>query len=485
MVRAVLFKGAGCLTTRATSYLRKSKVFLCESKSLPVSVPRVGSAVLICVYAIVLVSLSGARPLWLDEIWQLIGTRDLSGPPLMRYVATFPGAAPLGYLVQHWTINLFGFSLFSARFPSELCSVFCCTGLILICRQLCIQNPWFPLLCWMLLPIQLRYAVEGRPYEQGLLFSVLGTYLFFRLLEQSSFVNGVAYAVVVALGVYSAPYTLFLQGGYVFWVVVFQRDRVKGFLVVTALALSGCAFLPWYLTASNYWKDSIASSADVSFKVTPKFVLLPIREISGGGYVCSISLLVLAAWGCFSPRLSRPAKAALLLGTGSSFLCVLVTDLVFGYFFAVRQIMFILVPLVLLAAAGLSMLIEQKRWVLGGVLVSTLFVGSIVKDVRYFSDHTEDWAAGARLLRSVTNEGACLRFAAKNDAQIYAFFESSIVRSVCTIALNQSLVAVPIHRYNQQGDVRKVQERLKEHGFSLRNSVQAGGTDLKVYRFLR
>jgi hypothetical protein len=120
MVRAVLFKGAGCLTTRATSYLRKSKVFLCESKSLPISVPRVGSAVLICVYAIVLVSLSGARPLWLDEIWQLIGTRDLSGPPLMRYVATFPGAAPLGYLVQHWTINLFGFSLFFSKVPIRI-----------------------------------------------------------------------------------------------------------------------------------------------------------------------------------------------------------------------------------------------------------------------------------------------------------------------------------------------------------------------------
>jgi hypothetical protein len=66
-------------------------------------------------------------PLWLDEILQLIGTRDLGFSALLNYVAENAGGVPLGYLTQAATIHLVGYSVFAA---SSVVSVLAC----LFCR---------------------------------------------------------------------------------------------------------------------------------------------------------------------------------------------------------------------------------------------------------------------------------------------------------------------------------------------------------------
>ncbi len=444
-------------------------------------------ALLAVVYGLVLGGLSAKRPFWVDEIQQLFGTRGRSGADLLSYVSTFPGAAPLGHLLQRGVIVLLGFSPFSARVVSELSSVIGCLGIIVLVRRLRLEDRYgLALLCWMLLPLQLRYGLEARPYALALLFSILGTWQFLRLLAQPSRWNGMLYFLVLVLGAYTAPYTLFLQAGYVLWAVFFQTNRPVRILSAAALALACIAFSPWYWATANYLKSYLAVTSDVGFKITPKFLLLPIREISGGGYVCSIALILLAIVGFRSRRIPTPMRTCLTMGLIAGTVCVLATDLTFGYFFAIRQIMFILVPIILLAAAGIESLLEEKRPRVLAVLLTLFAMGAMVKNVRYFSDRSEDWSAAAVALKQATDTGACLQYAGADDPRFYTFFERSLAQHICpTSAASITLIAVPSTRYTAIKDLQEKQAGLLKAGYRAFDTFRAGGATVTVYELAR
>jgi uncharacterized membrane protein len=435
-------------------------------------------------YAIALVLLSANRAFWVDELLQLFGTRDLALRDLPRYVATFPGAAPIGYFTQNLAISAFGFSRFSARLPSELPSFLGCLGLVFLFRQLGIADRYkLAVLAWMLLPLQLRYGVEARPYALGLLFSILTTCCFFRLVSRPSYRNGVFYCLTIILGLYTAPYTLFLQVGFVVWTIVLQKDRSLRTIAVLALSVAGCAFAPWYLSAANYWKHYLAITADVGFHITPKFVLLPVQEISGGGYVCSIPLILLAVIGYRSKFLSAPVKRCLLAGILAGIVCVLAADVMSGYFFAIRQIMFILVPIIILVAAGLETLFQLKQIPVLIFLLSVLLVGAIVKDVRYFVDRSEDWGRAADGIAVAVDGGACLKLVGGDDPRFYTFYKSSLAKHLCDAQPppGQSL-ALPFTRYTAAKDLRDTQLSLLQSGYIPLSTSQNGGTTLILYK---
>src|SRR5450631_505949 len=84
---------------------------------------RYGWGLAIGTYAVSLGLLSERLSLWVDEVIQLVGTRDSPDlGALLRWVAINPGGVPLGYLTQHWAIETLGFSASSARLPSILSS---------------------------------------------------------------------------------------------------------------------------------------------------------------------------------------------------------------------------------------------------------------------------------------------------------------------------------------------------------------------------
>jgi hypothetical protein len=56
--------------------------------------------------------LAPVRPLWLDEILQLMDTRQPAAARLMaRLPYQDPGSAPLGYLGQHAALKIVGYSV--------------------------------------------------------------------------------------------------------------------------------------------------------------------------------------------------------------------------------------------------------------------------------------------------------------------------------------------------------------------------------------
>jgi len=433
-------------------------------------------------YSLFLASVSGSRPFWLDEILQLIGTRDLSGDALLNYVRGFPGAAPLGYAIQHSAISLLGFSFFSTRASSELSSVLSCLVLIVICRQLFSERThiWYLVFSWMILPLQLRYALEARPYSQGIFFSALGTLCILSIAARPAPAKGLAYAVIIALGLYSAPYTAFMQAGYVLS-LCFTRRSLKAMLPALAGLIGGAlAFLPWYLTSTRNWSEALAVANDGGFSLSARFPLMIVREISGGGYYCSIPLIVLAVMGSQSAGISRTAKSILISGIASGLLVALLADAAFGYFFAIRQVLFILVPMIILAAEGFHLLLQRQHRVAAGVLAVLFLAGSLVKDFRYLTDRSEDWAVGANAVRSAARNGACILFTDDVSARLFTFFEPSISRDICG-SENAPRVIVPTNRYTRPIQATVLQQRLSRDGFRKIASSTVSGQEISTW----
>lgn len=161
----------------------------------------------------VLELLSLSRPLWTDEVLQLAGTNNLSGRALLEFIKNMPGQAPLGYLIQHWTLQGLGFSSATARLPSVLCGVAAVFAVGALSKQVVPGSTLAVATIWLGLPLVARYATEARPYSMALLFAALSTLFFHRLLTAPTIGNCVPYFLCVLAGLYSVPFTLFLQIG--------------------------------------------------------------------------------------------------------------------------------------------------------------------------------------------------------------------------------------------------------------------------------
>src|SRR5258707_6913228 len=66
------------------------------------------------------VALSEVQPLWLDEVLQLIDTRDNSITELIARLPHHSGGVPLAYVVQQATLKVIGYSIGRARLPEAL-----------------------------------------------------------------------------------------------------------------------------------------------------------------------------------------------------------------------------------------------------------------------------------------------------------------------------------------------------------------------------
>jgi hypothetical protein len=151
------------------------------------------------------------------------------------------------------------------------------------------------------------------------------------------------------------------------------------------------SYIPWFLVQKA---TQSAARADTYMLDWAHFSLLGvIRELSGGGYFCSLPLLILACTGAFVTR-----NSPLMLAAIAALLGPLVADAVLGYYFAGRQLIFALPFLVLLATSAIGSI---PRWATTVLLVPLLAV-SVRYDFRQATTTREDWETPARKLATYT-----------------------------------------------------------------------------------
>ncbi|HWR50997.1 MAG TPA: glycosyltransferase family 39 protein [Bryobacteraceae bacterium] len=394
-----------------------------------------------------------------------------------------PGSMPLGWVLQILTFQVFGYSIVVARLPSAVASVISCICLLSIARRMHLRIPWLAAVVFALLPLQFRYALEGRPYALGVMFSLLATWFFLRLAQQSRVSDVLGYSISVAAGLYTQPLSIFVAIGHLIWTASHGvGGRLKlAFTIAGSLALAVLACAPWYLCVRSTWAHTI-STTDVSFNPEWKTPLLLLREISGAGYIGSALLILFvfaAVWaGRPTKRASRLLLLLVIVPAGGA-LCM---DVAFGYFVAIRQMIYILPALALLAAEGIATLYDRSR-IAGRILASLLIVVFLEYDHRWLTRPREDWAAAAQsLLEQTTVQGACLVFVPSDSAKYYRFFRPSLQGAACsTDDLRSAAVIIravspyPTGFDDGQAQVAIAGRRRVRH-------LNVGGTVIEQYR---
>lgn len=435
-------------------------------------------------YALVVLALLSRLPLWLDEILQVIGTRGRSFAQIVEWLPGSAGAVPLPYLIQALVLDLLGYSVFSARLPAALFSVLSCAALVWLARELRLQWPAVAVVLLIVLPLQWRCALEGRPYSQAMFLAILATILALRLAREPSLLRTALYGLAVIAALCTLPLLVLLPVAHFVWVSLCmdhpQRRRIQ--IRVAILGTAAVLLLaPWVIWANSRWAEEIAGNQG-HFLLHPRLFLVLLHELPGGGYAASLLLLAAAGAGLASHGIARSTKVLLALLVAVPLLGTLAIDAIFDYFFAVRQLIPVLPALALLAAQGLRDLYSRRR-ALGTILFAALLVTCAVGDVRWFSRPREDWQLAASSLKTVSQR-ACVLFAPSDSVDIYAFFEPDLRARDCAKqgipALRRSVI-VALSPYIPPAEATATLTKLRSDGRTLLQETDAGGTRILFY----
>jgi len=356
----------------------------------------------------------GVRPLWADELLQLSGARQGTWAGVIQWAQILPGGAPLPLGLQKLAILALGWSNWAVRFPAAVFGIASAVMFARIAKWNRVAVAMF-----LTMPILFRYATEGRMYSEALFFVLIAWWARARWLQ-----------ILAAVGaVYSSPFAVF------------------PLLAIHPLAaiVAGGAFLPWWLVQRSM-QAAQGSLSVYSFAWSQLSPLLLLREFTGGGYCCGVPLLILAGMGW------RKRRAHSEWVVGASVVGPPVADAVAGYFFAARQWLFSLPPLILAASASTS--------ATAMALVCVFLAGALAKDVRQTFFAAEDWGAAARVIRDELSGGGCLVVAPGEQIGYYAFYEPSLAQRVCGEERN-GLVVLAVSPYTTAADEQRELVRMQ------------------------
>lgn len=436
---------------------------------------------LLTVYAATLLVIVPRLPLWLDEVLGLIGVRYARLDSLIDYVSGMPGGVPLTYVTQWAVVKLLGYSIYAARFTSVLSSVLAAMGVFALARRLPLRHPVAAVLVYCLLPLQFRYALEARPYGLALCFSVWAAVCFFRLLEKRTAVRALGYALCTIGGLYSQPYTFFVPLAHVLWTLMNRKKMGAKFtgLMIAVVIGSGAAFLPWYLYEKSVWHETAASYHSA---INWKSGLLILHELVGAGYVGTFVVVTASIFGICRALRDNEKRLFWSFYLAVPVVGAIAGDLFFGYFVAIRQVLFLVAPLALLSVLGVESPPRLKQLLTERVAGVVLFITLIAGDVSFLRRPREDWGAAAKLLVEAKGRGACVMFV-PDSSDLYEFFAPNVSAARCSAENLQQVseVEVAVNPYDA-GQLPATVDRLYNAGFQQTSVLNLRKPEIYVFR---
>ena len=309
----------------------------------------------------------GRDSLWLDEAGVAYAARAESLGDMLAVVRSHVLAMPLDYLIV-WLVGRFSQTELSLRIPAALWG---CLTLYLayrFFRRFTDRSPaLLGLLFLALLPLHIQYSQEVRFYASLVFFYLLTSLLLWDALQQPTPRRWILYCFAGVSGVFFHPYVLFSLTNGLVWLFlarpVIWRDAKRRvyFLLTTCLIL--LAFLGGYLTfsASNFFdipllafEESLLRAIATGLGWLPFFAGNP-----GLDWIWGILFGAMQIYGAWTVIKASPRSplAGLVYSLVIQIAAVLGSDLLGKYFFAPRQLLFLLPVLSLLAGIGLSAII--------------------------------------------------------------------------------------------------------------------------------
>ena len=420
-------------------------------------------------YAAVLILLIPVKPLWVDEIIDLNGVRNADLHGVLAFVPGNAGGVPLGYLVDFWMIRLFGYSEFIVRLPSVLFTVLTCVAVYILAWQAKLRAPLLAAILCAVSPLTLRYALEARPYAQAACWSAFSTVVFLSLVRKPIFGKAARYAALVALGLFTQPYSIFVSVAHLTWVVLVKRNMRAAWLAGTAMAVASLAFLPWYLKAHAIWQGAVSSGA--RFFVTGKDLLVIPHELMGTGYagaaLTAIAIVIALAWSSWH----REEKIFWAHYALIPLLLVPAADAYFGYFLAARQMIFALVPISILVAASA----DVRR---SSIVLSLAMLGATVYgDVVWMRRPGEGWQVAASQLKTAE----CSIFVPTGARTMYMFFEPQLHACDENSLTTVGTVALALSPDQYEDVYATARQKLLQAGFRKVDDVRAANPRIELY----
>jgi len=432
---------------------------------------RAGLFLFLAVYACALAALLPVLSLWLDEIYDLMVARMDHLADVLAYVPHVSGNVPLNYIVQFGSVHLLGFSAFTGRLPSAISSVIACAGIFVLARRLGFRWPLLAAAIFALFPLQLRYALEARPYELALCLSIWSTVAFLRVVEQpESVARAALYTLCIAAGLFTFPYMVFVPLAHLAWasLVSYRTTRWQPLLTAAlALGIAGLIFAPWYLHSAASWRTAVAIG-QLKGTITLRALPIILRELVAAGYIGSLLMLAGFAYG-LTRRQDWPLWLLYLM---VPIVCAVAADAWFGYFLAIRQMIFVLAPLALLFTAGVEALPRRPA----AILTAALLIALIAGNISFFRRPREDWRTAAVILESEP----CVVYSPPDSRLLYAFFVPDLANRECASG-QAPRVALAISPYAPRNSITERQRQLTESGYTERADFNPATPRIEIY----
>jgi mannosyltransferase len=342
-------------------------------------------------------------------------------------------------------------------------------GVFMLARQVGLRWPLLAVALYAASPMTLRYALEARPYAQAACWSVFASVVFLSLVRQPSAAKAAGYAALIAAGLYTQPYSVFVPVAHLVWIAIVSPKSRSLWFAVAAAGAAALAFVPWFVKTHAAWRGAL--DAGVRFNVNARDLLVIPHELMGTGYggaaLAGIAILVALA----TSSLQAEKKLFLSLYVILPLVLVPAADAYFGYFLAARQMIFALVPIGILIAACSSV-----RW--GWILPVAMLGAMLYEDVRWARRPGEGWQAAAALLK----DAGCTIFMPSGARTMYAYFEPRL--SVCNenaLAPVES-IALAVSPDQPASALVEAHQKLSRAGFRKAADLRTADPRIELYR---
>ena len=289
--------------------------------------------------------------------WDEIATADAAHRSVAQIASLIhhvDGVFGVYYLAMHGWTALFGDSVLSLRLPSILAMAGAAALTGELGRRLfgVVAGALAGLLV-CLVPNLSRYAAEARPYAMACFFSVLALVLLDRVLDRPSAARWAGYgAAILALGLSSVVAVAALAGHLVLLLVRDRRLLLPWSAVAGVAVLALSPMIWWGLhqrAAQLHWVTPVTPGAVYTF---------PALLVGSAELAWLLIGLFLAAVIGLADRIVETAAVALV-----PMAVVLGISLAGPSFWVNRYLLFVLLPVAVVAAAGLTRLVGAgRRW---------------------------------------------------------------------------------------------------------------------------
>ena len=424
------------------------------------------------------------RPLQLDEVLQLLGTRTPRLPSVFDWMRYSPGSVPGGYVTQWALMRMAGFSNVVARLPSIAAWALTVFAMLRIGMRMGMRRVDVLAMVTAVTPMLFRYAIEGRPYLPAFCLMALATMMLLQFVDMAdgpAFWQLGVYALLLATAPLMQGTAASVTLAHALFVLTdrsMRRNRSRQIAIGAAIVVSLGPPIAWSLHMRGAWAAAIVHDG-YTFTFGLRTAGGFLKDISGGGLTLTALLIAGACWGLVGPRVPRSAKYLLSLTVLTAICGALASDAVAGYFTSPRQAIYSLCGLVTLGVAGWERF--RSRFPLPAMLALGLFASvSLAKDVSVVRSK-ENWQDASQMIVDAVGQGFCVEPASNLTAplNLYSFFNPAVEAHRCTAG--DGKVALVHSIFTPRADRDAAAATLAGRGFVRTGTSASGGTTLERY----